>query len=360
MNHPHDLNGSNSMNDLHGMLEIVQPGLGTTVQDRGRAGQRHHGVPPSGWLDAPLAQAANALLGNPPDAAVLELRGMGTVLRVASGPVRVALAGQISAIGGHRDQRRSALPAWHSATLHTGDQLQLGAAVSGCAYLAVAGGLLLPPQLGSRSSYGRAGFAGPLGRALQPGDRLPCGLCRPNEPHEWRSRTPWHPATGPLRVLLGPQQDHFTAHAVAQFLSQDWQASAAQDRMGLRLVGQPLAHVNAAAADIVSDGVVCGAIQVPANGQPIVLLADCQTVGGYPKIATVISADLPRLAHVRPGSRVRFQAVTLETAHQALRDEGARWQRWLASREPYQPPGALDEAALYACNLVSGVVHARP
>ncbi|WP_439113500.1 biotin-dependent carboxyltransferase family protein [Hydrogenophaga sp.] len=343
---------------MSSVIEIVQPGIGTTVQDGGRAGHRHQGMPPSGWLDAPLAQAANALLGNHPNAAVLELRGMGTVLRVASGPVRVALVGRTSAICLRRDGSRSALPAWHSATLMEGDLLQLGAAESGCAYVAVAGGLLLQPQLGSRSSYWRAGLAGVLGRAFRPGDLLPCGHWSVNDPREWRSRSPWTHQEGTVRVLLGPQQDHFTSDAIAQFLSQNWEATAAQDRMGLRFVGQPLAYTSAAAADIVSDGVVSGAIQVPANGQPIVLLADGQTVGGYPKIATVISADLPRLAHLRPGTRVRFESVDLETAHRALLAERDRWQRWLSSRETYLPPGTVDEAALYGANLISGVLNA--
>ncbi|MDP2416937.1 MAG: biotin-dependent carboxyltransferase family protein [Hydrogenophaga sp.] len=345
---------------MSGALEIVQPGIGTTVQDRGRAGHRHHGTPPSGWLDAPMAQAANALLGNSLDAAMLELRGMGTVLRVQSGPVRVALAGRTSAICLCSDGRRRTLPAWHSATLPQGDLLQLGAAESGCAYLAVAGGLLVPPQLGSRSSYWRAGLAGVLGRAFRTGDLLPCGQWRGADPREWRSRSPWTTNEAPVRVLLGPQQDHFTADAIAQFLSQDWEATAAQDRMGLRLLGQPLAHVNAAAADIVSDGVAPGAIQVPANGQPIVLLADGQTVGGYPKIATVVSADLPRLAHLLPGTRVRFERVNMETAHRALLIEQDRWQRWLKTREAYLPPGTVDEIALYGANLISGVLHATP
>ncbi|MDP1894800.1 MAG: biotin-dependent carboxyltransferase family protein [Hydrogenophaga sp.] len=343
---------------MSSVLEIVQPGIGTTVQDGGRVGHRHQGMPLAGWLDAPLAQAANALLGNRLDAAVLELRGMGTVLRVPSGPVRVALAGRIGAVCLRRDGSRSVLPAWHSATLLEGDLLQLGAAESGCAYLAVAGGLLLQPQLGSRSSYWRAGLAGVLGRAFRPGDLLPCGPWSVTDPREWRSRSPWSHHEGPVRVLLGPQQDHFTADAIAQLLSQDWEATAAQDRMGLRFAGQPLAHVNAAAADIVSDGVAPGAIQVPANGQPIVLLADGQTVGGYPKIATVISADLPRLAHLRPGAHVRFESVTLDTAHRARQDERDRWQRWLTSRETYLPPGTVDEAALYGANLISGVLNA--
>ncbi|MDP2406495.1 MAG: biotin-dependent carboxyltransferase family protein [Hydrogenophaga sp.] len=343
---------------MNGLLEIVQPGIGTTVQDHGRAGHRHHGMPLSGWLDGPLARAANALLGNPADAAVLELRGTGTVLRVKAGPVRVALAGRIGATCLRIDGGRSTLPAWHSATLREGDQLLLGAAESGCAYLAVSGGLRLDPQLGSRSSYWRAGLDGVLGRAFQPGDQLPCGAWQLADPREWRCRSPWTAGEGPVRVLLGPQQDHFTAEAIAQFLSQDWEATAAQDRMGLRFQGEPLAHVNAAAADIVSDGVTPGAIQVPANGRPIVLLADGQTVGGYHKIATVISADLPRLAHLRPGIRVRFEAVSHAAAHQALRDEHERWQRWLASRETFLPPGTVDETALYASNLVSGMVNA--
>lgn len=345
---------------MNGLLEIVQPGIGSTVQDGGRAGHRHHGMPLSGWLDGPLARAANALLGNRPDEAVLELRGTGTVLRVKAGPVRVALAGRIGATCLQADGGRSALPAWRSATLREGDQLLLGAAESGCAYLAVAGGLLVEAQLGSRSSYWRAGLAGVLGRAFRPGDALPCGAWSHADPREWRCRSPWTANEGPVRVLPGPQQDHFTPDAIIQFLNQDWEATAAQDRMGLRFQGEALAHVNTAAADIVSDGVTPGAIQVPANGQPIVLLADGQTVGGYPKIATVISADLPRMAHLRPGTRVRFEAVNLEQAQRALKDEHARWQRWLSSRETYLPPGTVDETALYTSNLIDGMLRADP
>jgi biotin-dependent carboxylase-like uncharacterized protein len=343
---------------MSGSLEIVQPGIGTTVQDKGRLGHRHNGMPLSGWLDAPLARAANALLGNHLDEAVLELRGMGTVLRVKSGPVRVALSGRISALCLRSDGSRSALPAWHSTTLREGDQLQLGAAASGCAYLAVAGGFLPVPQLGSRSSYWRAGIEGVLGRAIRPGDLLPCGSWQLADPREWRSRSPWTWAEGPVRVLPGPQQDHFTPQAIEQFFNSEWEATAAQDRMGQRFAGEALSHVTSEAADIVSDGVTPGAIQVPANGLPIVLLADGQTVGGYPKIATVISADLPRLAHLLAGSRIRFAAVDAAQAHQALRDEHQCWQAWLATRETYLPAGTVDEAALYNTNLISGMCKA--
>jgi biotin-dependent carboxylase-like uncharacterized protein len=341
-------------------LEVIQPGIGATVQDRGRLGYRHHGLPLSGWLDGPLARAANALLGNPRDAAVLELRGVGTVLRVASGPVRVALAGRTAAQRVHQDGRRTPLPAWQSATLREGEMLQLGAAESGCAYLAVAGGLDLATAFGSRSSYWRAGLSGLLGRAFLPGDRLPCAGSDNHDPRQSRCRSPWETGSEPVRVMAGPQDDHFTSATLVNFFAQDWEATPAQDRMGLRLQGHALAHVNPGAADIVSDGVTPGAIQVPANGQPIVLLADGQTVGGYPKIATVISADLARLAHLRPSTRLRFELVTRAQACQALEVEQQRWQSWLASVETFLPTDMLDDTALYGANLISGMVRANP
>ena len=343
---------------MSGLLQIVQPGIGTTVQDRGRPGHRHEGMPLSGWLDGPLAEAANALVGNAGGEAVLELRGTGTELLVQAGPVRVGLAGAIAARVVRHDGRALALPAWQTTTLLTGDRLTLGMASSGCAYLAVAGGLRLPPILGSRSSYWRAGLPGLLGRPLQPSDTLPCAVSDTASPREWRSQAfEW--AAGPVRVMLGPQADHFSPGSIERFLNDEWRASPEQDRMGLRLQGQPLQHAQAGLADIVSDGVTPGAIQVPGNGLPIVLLADGQTVGGYPKIATIIRADLPRLAHWRAGTVVRFAAVDAAQAQQALRAQQDRWQAWLATREAFIPPGFVDEAALYANNLISGVLRAR-
>ena len=344
---------------VQGLIEIVQPGIGATVQDNGRAGHRHEGIPLSGWLDAPLAEAANALVGNAGGQAVLELRGMGTELRVQTGPVRVAMAGAISAKWLRQDGAPVTLVAWQSATLQTGDRLALGVAETGCAYLAVQGGLQLPAPLGSRSSYWRAGLAGLQGRPFQPGDLLPCNTSSAADGREWRTPEPWSLPAGPIRVMPGPQHDHFLPEAITAFEAEEWQATAEQDRMGLRLSGAVLAHASAAAADIVSDAVTPGAIQVPANGRPIVLLADSQTVGGYPKIATVISADLPRLAHLRPGARLRFQLVTGAEARQALQAQRQAWMQWLASRESFLPPGFIDEQALYSCNLVSGMLRAE-
>lgn len=341
-----------------GAMEVVQPGIGTTVQDRGRKGHRHQGIPTSGWLDAPLAEAANALVGNARGLAVLELRGIGTELRVQSGPVRVALAGQVSAKWQRHEGANTTLQAWQSATLHAGDRLSFGPAETGCAYLAVAGGVNLPAQLGSRSSYGRAGLQGLLGRAWQPGDVLPCSRWPAAEVHEWRA-APWTLPSGPIRVLPGPQQDHFSAQAIDLFYSTAWQATAEQDRMGLRLSGPQLNHASAEAADIVSDAVGPGAVQVPANGQPIVLLADSQTVGGYPKMAHIISADLSRLAHLQPGTAVRFEQVTPAQARQALQAQRDAWLAWLTTRERFIPPGYIDEEALYGNNLVSGMLLAK-
>jgi len=343
-----------------GLLEVLQPGIGCTVQDRGRPGHRHNGVPLSGWLDAPLATAANALVGNQGDEAVLECRGVGTELLVQSGPVRVALAGSIKATWLRADGKKVALPAWQSATLQAGDRLMLGAAETGCAYLAAAGGLQLPQALGSRSSYWRAGLPGVLGRALRPGDPLPCNTWDSFDAREWRFPTPWLPSTDPIRVMLGPQSDHFPPEAIAQFLSDAWQATTEQDRMGIRLLGTPLVHISAAAADIVSDATTPGTIQVPASGQPIVLLADSQTVGGYPKIATVISADLPRLAHLKAGTWVRFEAVDAIQARRALQDHQTALRRWLATREAFVPAGFIDDHALFHNNLISGVLRADP
>ena len=289
-------------------IEVVLPGIAITVQDAGRSGHRHEGMPLSGWLDAPLAHAANALVGNACNEAVLEMRGVGTEFRIQSEAVRVALAGTVTAKRWHPDGSCTAVSAWQTVTLQAGDRLSLGPVQSGCAYLAVAGGLLIPPQLGSRSSYWRAGLEGVLGRPWQPGDVLPCHAWLSDDAKEWRTTEWTHPA-GPVRVLLGPQDDHFTSEALHAFTQNSWEATVEQDRMGMRLRGTTLQHINAAAADIVSDAVTPGAIQVPANGQPIVLLADSQTVGGYPKIATVIAADLPKLAQARPGTRLQFQVI---------------------------------------------------
>ncbi|MEX8494490.1 biotin-dependent carboxyltransferase family protein [Sphaerotilus sp.] len=342
-----------------GLIEVVSGGPGCTVQDAGRFGHRHEGVAQAGWLVPPWADAANVLVGNPAGVAGLEWRGPGLVLQVVRGPVRVAVAGHVRVDVSRGEGPTRPLGAWRSGTLAEGDRLHLGAAVDGCACLALGGGVQVPLVLGSRSTHVRTGFGGLDGRMLAPGDRLPCHSHLASGRGERRSLSPLALPAGPIRVLWGPQDDHFTAQSRTRFLDTDWRVTAEQDRMGMRLAGPPLVHIGAAAADIVSDGAVPGAIQVPANGLPVVLLADGQTVGGYPKIATVIRADLPRLALMPAGCHLRFEAVDAPTARRALLAAQAQWQAWSAALLSCKPEGWLDEAALCTDNLVSGMLRAE-
>lgn len=337
-------------------LQVLDGGLGTTVQDLGRPGYRHWGVALAGALDPWWARAANALLDNPPEAAVLELRLLGPHLRAEAAPVRVAVVGDVPATVERTGGARQPLPGWCSVTLQPGDALRLGA-VQGLAYVAVAGGIDVPPVLDSRATHERTAMGGLQGRMLRTGDRLPCAAAQADRGTE-RCADPLPDDDGPIRVIWGPQDDHFTPAARALLLETGWRLTPERDRMGMRLAGPPLQHASPAHADIVSDGVAPGAIQVPASGQPIVLLADAQTVGGYPKIATVIQADLGRLARWPASQPLRLAAVTLQQAHAALRARQAAWAAWAARRRAWRAPGYLDEARLYGANLISGVVRA--
>lgn len=339
-------------------FEVIQGGLGNTIQDPGRAGLRHLGMPASGWLDPWLAQCANALVGNPVDAAVLEMRAMGPSLLLQQGQVRVSLSGQVQATVVRASGVTQALSAWCAVTLLPGDVLKVGVIADGCAYLACSGGWQTPLALGSRSTYALVGLGGHQGRALHTGDHLPAGGLANEDAPAWQS-APFEHEPGPIRVIWGPQDDHFTDAARATLTQTEWQAASAQDRMGIRLKGEALTHASKAAADIISDGIVPGAMQVPADGQPIVLLADCQTMGGYPKIATVISADLPRMAHLPAGQRCRFQAVTMTEALQAWQHLHQRWQAWHRGLSPYIEPGWIDTQALFDGNLISGMISAQ-
>jgi biotin-dependent carboxylase-like uncharacterized protein len=298
------------------MLEVLEPGLLTTVQDAGRRRWARYGVPPSGPLDAVAFTAANALVGNPPDAAALEITLTGPTLRVS----RECL---IAVCGATFDLWVGTLPVptWHAVYMRAGRIITFGARRSGArAYLAISGGIALSPFLGSQATYLPGGFGGLDGRALRAGDRIPLGgTARRDLP--WHAGRVWpvdrrppytpHPT---LRVVLGPQDDYFTAEGVATFLNGVYRITPEADRMGARLQGPSIAHRGP--TGIVSDGVVTGSVQVPPDGQPIVMLADHQTTGGYPKIATVLRADLPLLAQCLPGDSaascvVRFAAVTL-------------------------------------------------
>jgi allophanate hydrolase len=292
---------------------FIAPGVHTTVQGARRTGYQDVGVPGSGPLDVLSFRRANALVGNAPDTAALELLVQGPACEVAAPAVRIALAGCGAAIE-VRSGNPQAIPAGRSVRLVRGDVFRIGAlADSACAYLAVEGGLDVPLVLGSVSTYVRGAMGGFEGRRLQKGDIVPLRLASVEERDE--SALPGPLELGldePVRVVLGPQRDYFTDEALQTFLTSAYTVSPQSDRMGFRLDGPKLAH--AKGYDIVSDGVMPGSIQVPGSGQPIILMADHQTTGGYPKIATVVSADLPLVARRRPGRTIRFAAIEVEEA----------------------------------------------
>ncbi len=338
-------------------IEIVEAGVGNTVQDLGRFGHRAIGVPVGGAADALLMRCANRLLGNDDGDAVIEMPLAGPTVRAAGAALRVALAGDVRAKLERADGSTLALDAMRTITLRRGERLRVGAVRAGVAYLAVEGGLQVAAMLGSRSTYARARLGGVDGRALQAGDSIPVGAPRHADSVERQAPTFTHDIDGPIRVMLGPQHDAFEPAAIDTFLNTPYRVSREADRMGMRLEGTALAHTRG--ADLCSEGVVPGSIQVPGNGLPIILMADAQTVGGYTKIATVIRADLPRLAHARPGTELRFAAVDRAQALRALHAQRAALDAWTARIAPWQPPGHLDLERLYSANLLSGMIDAR-
>ncbi len=307
-------------------LVVVEPGLLTTVQDLGRPGYLRLGIPPSGPLDRGAFVVANRLVGNPDGAAGFELTLRGPGLEVR----RECLVAVTGADMGFTVNGRPA-PAWTAVRLRPGDVVAFRMVTAGCrAYLGVAGGLDLPSALGSRATYLRGRLGGVDGRPLQKGDGLPLGgvaggLDRLEGRTVPEGRRPAYPGEIDCRVVLGPQDDRFTHAGIAAFLGEPYEVTPQADRMGYRLKGPHVTH--ARGHDIVSDGIPLGGIQVTGEEQPIVLLVDRQTTGGYTKIATVISVDIARIGQTRPGHRVRFRRVTLDEAHAALRQERA----WLDS-----------------------------
>jgi antagonist of KipI len=312
-------------------LSIIRAGLLTTVQDLGRPGYQHLGVVVSGALDAVALRVANMLVGNEENAAGLEITLLGPTIRFEADHL-IALTG--ADLSPTLDGQP--LPQHRPVAVRAGNVLAFGAVRAGCrAYLAVAGGLAVPLVLGSRSTYLRAGLGGWLGRALQAGDTLPVGapsttgqrlqhLLGPSTlPRAWAAArwTPGpvlcpRPQSAPvIRAVRGPEYAQFSPASQRAFWHELFTITPAADRMGYRLSGPAL--VRDSTPEMLSSAVTFGTVQVPPGGQPIVLLADAQTTGGYPRLAQVCSVDFPALAQARPGQQVQFAEVTLSEA-QAL------------------------------------------
>lgn len=346
-------------------LTVMKPGFHTTVQDLGRPGWRHGGIPEGGAMDRIALRIANLLVGNAEGAAALELTLAGPQLRLEQDTLLAVTGAEMApTIDGEP------LPRWRPVWAAAGAILAFGQAVSGCrAYVAVAGGIDAEPALGSRSTDTRAGIGGIAGRPLRSGDVLACGsgsetaAAGPARAAAWRAalaaraaagaggrRPNWAapawfaapPRTLPasrsssgntagttvLRVVPGAEYGHFRDAARTAFMRERYRVAPASDRMGVRLDGPPLETSDS--AELLSHGVIAGTIQVPHGGTPIILAADCQTTGGYPKIAHVISADLPVLAQCRPGDWLTFTEVTPGEAQRLLLDQ-EREMRLLAA-----------------------------
>ena len=282
------------------MIEVLHPGALALVQDLGRPGLAHLGVPPSGALDAAALRLANRLVGNPEGAAAIEITLGGSRLRFARDAIVAITGADIAATAGGRPLAMRA-----RERVDAGEELRLGTTTAGTrTYLAVRGGLDAEAALGSRATDQLTGL-GP--QPLRPGDRLTTGTALlPVPDADFAPGLP--PRADPvLRVVLGPRSDWFVAEAIERLLADVFTVTAASSRVGLRLAGPILRY--AREGELLSEGIVTGALQVPPNGQPILLLNDHPTTGGYPVIAVVVSEDLGVAGQLAPGAAVRFRKV---------------------------------------------------
>ena len=295
-------------------VKVIIPGALTTVQDTGRYGYQSSGIQTSGVMDHKAYEEANALVGNTGGEAVLEATLFGGMMEVTADTVAAVT-------GADMEPKVNNVPCGMNrpVLLRAGDTLSLDMAKSGCrSYIAFAGGVDVPVVLGSRSTNMKCRMGGYEGRPLQTGDAFETGLWGEEAAERYeevRDRSfPAEAYTSPIevRVIEGPQAEYFTEKGKETFYSARYTISDQSDRMGYRLEGEAIESVDG--TDIISDGIAFGAVQVPASGRPIVLLADRQTTGGYAKIATVCSFDIPRLVQGKPGDTVCFRRISLEEA----------------------------------------------
>jgi biotin-dependent carboxylase-like uncharacterized protein len=290
------------------VIRVIEAGVRSTVQDRGRFGHLRSGVPPAGPADPFALAAANALVGNAADAAGIEV--IGTPFRFTCDEARVvAVTGRDVGLA-----TRSRLPVWTSVFVRAGQQVTVHSGErTRFAYLAVNGGIATPPVLGSRASYLPAGMGAPL----RAGDVIPLGDSDAG-PEDAARDIPPTVYDDRVRAMPGPHVDRFEAKAVAGFFAATFIVEPASDRQGVRIGGAPITRPD---AELLSCGVLAGAVQVPRGGTPIVLLADHGTTGGYPVIAAVIAADIGKVAQRVPGESLRFYRVERDEALEALRAE---------------------------------------
>lgn len=292
-------------------IRVARAGALTTVQDRGRRGWQHDGVPVSGAMDDVAMRTANWLVGNDAGAAVLEATIAGPSLEVDEDTT-------FAITGADMDARLHGLRIrpWHTVRVRAGETLTLDGARRGCrAYIAVAGGIAVAPTLGSRSTYARAGFGGYHGRPLERGDVLAVGKAR-SSIRDMRPRgidlRRLDLNRHTVRLVPGPHWRALTGESRLALAEGRYTLTSGSDRMGFRFAGEPLRL--ACDVDVLSAGVTTGTMQLPPDGQPIVLMTDRQTTGGYPRIGEIATVDLPILAQLRPGDSIRVEAIPHQEA----------------------------------------------
>lgn len=301
------------------VLRVLNPGMFTTVQDLGRKGYQQYGMPVSGSMDTYAHKLANLLVGNEPEEATLEMTILGGTYVVEKDTF-------IAITGAHMNpviNNERILGMWRAIEVRKGDKLTFNAANCGCrTYLAIAGGFKIDRVMESKSTYVRGKLGGHQGRTLTKGDEL--GLDKHGDLYAQLNGRfisaqyiPKYEKSIVLRAILGPQEEAFTHQGIANFFSAEYIVSNEFDRMGYRLEGKRIEHVDS--ADILSDGIVKGAVQIPGHGNPIIMLSDCQTTGGYTKIAHIITSDLWKIAQAKAGDSIRFKAIDVEEAHTLLK-----------------------------------------
>ena len=333
-------------------LRVIDPGVAATIQDSGREGYQRFGIPVSGALDRVSLAIANILVGNAPHEAALEVLAAGLTVMVCADSVVLAVAGMADPFIVQTAQADVRVPSFRSINARRGDIVRFPPPKGGAVfYIAAAGGFDSPSAFGSRSTYRRAAIGGFHGRALRAGDELPLHMPDASA-REALSLDVSLSAPQVLRVMCGPNAEYFKPGAFETLLTSAYTIAPASDRMGLRLQGSVLEH--AIEGELPSQGTTAGGLQVPSGGQPILLLADRQTTGGYPRIATVIAADIAAAGRLAAGMSIRFQDVSREEAVQLLKTQ----RQWLASLPSLLMPvsaATLSTEHLLAANLVGGV-----
>lgn len=339
---------------MKGLITFRRAGPYSTIQDLGRAGHQAVGVPESGALNKYALRLGNRLVGNPEHAAGIEIC-MGGVSVEINDARRVALTGtgQTSLVISDRYGHQVEIMANRSITVRAGLTIMIPAlSDTNTAYLSISGGIGTPQLYQSRSTSPNAMIGGWQGRLLADGDQIPLleDINLSDISERMLPNADDFGVKQDYRVVLGPQDDRFTDAAIDTFLTSEYRISPLLNRMGMRLEGETLSHKDN--ADIASDGIVTGSIQVPGDGLPIILLADHQTTGGYTKIATVIQADLASLASCKPGQSIRFSAVSVEEAEQLAHLHEDKFQQML--KQMVAPPPVVDIASLYQLGDTTG------